>query len=51
MRKGVPANVESDMILGVSAESVIKFPHSEIVIIDPPELCPLPPNMKLKTQR
>ena len=51
VRRGVPANVDPDMLWGMTDESAIKFPHVEISIIDPPEFCSLPLNMKLKTQR
>ena len=44
----VPSNVESVMLFGAVAESAFRFPHAEILIIDPPEFCTLPPNAKLK---
>ena len=47
----IQANVESVMLFGTVAESAFKFPHAEILIIDPPEFCTLPPNAKLKNMR
>ena len=47
----IQANVESVMLFGTVAESAFKFPHAEILIIDPPEFCALPPNAKLKNMR
>ena len=47
----IQANVESVMLFGAVAESAFRFPHAEILIIDPPEFCALPPNAKLKNMR
>ena len=47
----VPADVESVMLFGAVSESAFRFPHAEILIIDPPEFCTLPPNAKLKNMR
>ena len=47
----IQANVESVMLFGAVAESAFKFPHAEILIIDPPEFCTLPSNGKVKNLR